>query len=281
MRRTLCLGAVVCLAGVAQASAAGVLYGLNSVANDPSTLYTLDPSTGSVTSSVPLTGSAVFASYTDLAYLDGTLYASDVFGNSGFGVVSINTTTGATNLIYNQGRDTNWHAMAADTNAGVLYAQSFGELVSYNPATNVASSVGPMTLPDDSFEGMAFDPVANQLYGVSFRGDFYQINTTTAVATFLGSTGVTGPQSGLGLTYDPTSASFYLSAAGDMAQPNVEGRSPIYRFTLASIASPQLLGIPVVDGFGIDGVEFVVPEPSSVALLAAGALTLLRRRRRS
>jgi hypothetical protein len=279
MGKAICLAALVCMAGVGHASTTGVLYGLNSVSNDPSTLYTLDTTTGAVTSAVPLTGTAIYASYTDLAYLNGTLYACDVFGTSGFGVVSINTTTGATNLLYNQGMNTNWHAMAADPNAGVLYAAT-NELIRYNPATNVATPVGALSIPNDAFEGLAFDPASNQLYGVSYHGDLYRIDTVTAVPTFLGSTGVEGPQSGLGLTYDSSSATFYLSAAGDMAAPTVEGRSPIYRFTLATISTPQLIGIPVVDGYGIDGVEFVViPEPSGMVLLAAGVLTLLRRHR--
>ncbi len=99
----------------------GGLIGLSS--NEPAVLYSIDASTGNATPIVTLNGGA---SLTGLAFLQGTLYGTDLFnfpggsgGNNDIGSIS---TGGIITFLSNQNGSANWHGLAADEAGGVMYS---------------------------------------------------------------------------------------------------------------------------------------------------------------
>jgi len=272
---------VVALAGAlaAPAAKAGLLVGIDSPANrlTASKLYQVNQSTGAATAFVTLNGPAVNASFTDVAYLGGKYYASDVeTGSFQFGLVSIDPTTGATTILSaNQGNNFNWQGLTAASSANLLYAvgQDNRVLSTFNVNTNAITAVGDTGVA--GIGDLAYDAAGDILYGITQSGILYSINMTTGAATRVSDTGLVGFL--VGLAYDSSDQAFYASLASQKGQP-----TNVYRFTLASAGSPTLLGaagIPGMDGLTIVPTTNQVPEPGSlpIVLIALAGVWLSRR----
>jgi len=173
----ICLIAISLLfAGTLGASAEGdaagrraVLYVAKGTFGVQGVLYTLDPATGAVLTTVGL--------------------LNDVAGhNYGMGALKHHPTTG---IFYG--------ATAHNSPTNPDY------LVTVNPVTALVTPIGPFgaVLTD-----IAIDPTTGIMYAVSgYNQKFYTINTATGLATQIGSTGL-GYQNGGGLAADRTGVLF-------------------------------------------------------------------------
>jgi hypothetical protein len=116
------LAASALISGMMPLSASATLFGVsNQPTGQRSSLYTIDPSTGTANFVANLTGG--FPNNSGLSFLGGTLYGSDIFATSGnTRVGTIDTTTGVYTGINNQGGSGNWWGLASNESAGLLYA---------------------------------------------------------------------------------------------------------------------------------------------------------------
>jgi hypothetical protein len=249
-------------------AAAGTLYGLSS--DWVPTLYTIDASTGQATPVAPL-GNASYSGLVGLDFLHGTLYATDINPAAGgpqrFGTIDINTAL-FTPTPGNQGGSVNLHGLAADEDAGVFFSIAIdqGKTLKQITPAGVVTTIGPTGIDG---RGMAYDNAHGILYATD-TGDFlsaarlYRINTATAVATYIGNTGVVGDY--IGLAYDEVDQTLYLNNGND---------HNLYRVDPATAAA-TLVGTNGVT-VPIDGLAWLnpaLPEPAG-ALLVIPALFLL------
>lgn len=264
-------------------AATSVLYGATA-AGGAGELYTINPLTGAMISNVGPLNDSLGANYpiTGLAFnpLTGVLYGStgNSVASSAAKLVSINPTTGLVTMI-------------GSFNAGP-----------------VNSSGTPSTMSD-----LAFDSAGN-LFGIGSIGgpQLYSINLLTGQATVIGSTGLTSTSGGglaispAGAFYGtPTSSRFGTYNSGTGAYANIANPTKpvggayaalafdggtLYGLDLGSTpAQTHLvtfdLGTGAVVDIGasignLDAIAFtIVPEPSTVTLLLAGAVGLFCSRR--
>jgi hypothetical protein len=268
--------------GLVAVDAHAQLYGISDPdigGGVPATLYTINPATGAATTIANLSG-AVFSSINGLDALGGTLYASDIAISTNptqwrFGTV--NRTTAAFTPINNQSGSSNWHGLAGNDNAGVLYTVDNDDgqtLKSITPAGAV-TTIGPTGVDPPGFAGLAYDANHNVLYGVTFRemGALYSINTATGLATRIGRLDPASSlfaTTALGLTYDPIHDVLFLNNADTNRLYSVN--------TATGLATS--IGLNGATNSGIDGLAFIVPEPSCFVLPLAALLHLRRGRKR-
>jgi hypothetical protein len=256
----LCAGALI---AVSSFPASAALVGLSS--STPGTLFSIDTATGNTTPIVNLSGTN-FTSIVGLEYLNGLLYATDVQDGVNFTFGSIDLNTGVYTPINLQGGSANWYSLAADPVANLLYsvdADNGNTLVSVTPG-GVITNIGPV---GSVIAGLAYDAVNHILYGIG-SGQLFTINVTTGTATLLGDTTIPFSNDA-GLAYDPATATLYMNtAAGTLYSLN----------TTSGVAS--FIGSNSVTL--IDGLAVIpdVPEPSSIALVALGAVAMALKLRR-
>ena len=215
------LALAAALALLAQPASAGELYAVSQVFDE---VYVVDTTTGAVTliSGVP-PGDNLSGIDFDTT---GDLFGIDAFW-SDRRFWSIDEDGGSATLIGGTGYDDVNKALAHDPTTGLFYsnrtwgAGAFNELVTIDPATGVATAVGPLTgdLPNPSgFAGMTFLPDGTLLgydpcnTGTSF---LYSIDTSTAIATLIGEIGSVSSIHG-GLAYDPDTDTLYMSSATEL-----------------------------------------------------------------
>ncbi|MFO0849654.1 MAG: hypothetical protein U0871_14030 [Gemmataceae bacterium] len=263
MRRLIFTLAAVAVTLASAGPAKAGLIGLDSAFPTPH-LYNVSTTTGTATPFVTVTGG--FTSLTGLAYLNGTLYATDVLAGQGFKFGSIDMATGAFTVINNQGGSANWHGLAANQAGNVLYSidiDNGNRLVSVTPA-GVITTIGPGAGIDG--RGMAYDNGNGVLYatGSGAGTSLYTVNTTTGLATLVGSTGISSGF--IGLAFDDATGTLYMTAA-----PGGNGPSNLYTVnTTTGLAT--LIGATGVSN--LDGLEFIptqaVPAPPAAVLAVLG-----------
>src|SRR5687768_6438195 len=265
--------------------------------------------------------------------LAGILYGATASGGPG-SLYVINPANGAalqTVGPLNDALGTNYPitGMAFHPTTGVLYgatgnnpASTASRLVTIDPATALVTVIGTFSGVPSNTSGtlstmgdLAFDAAGN-LYGVGTIGGphLYSINTATAAATSVGSSGLTSTTGGGldispgGVAYGtPTASRFgtYNLATGaytnitDPVKPGGGGAyaalafdgSVLYGLNSAPGTPPPTFLVTIDPATGavtnlggsvqsLDAIAFAIPEPAGLSLLALGAAALSTRRRR-
>lgn len=276
----LALGSVLALAGQVQAT----LYGATA-SGAAGNLYVLDPTNGSVIQNVGPTNDSLATNYpiTGLAVhpITGVLYGST--GNNPSATAALLLTIDPVTALV---------TVIGSYNAG---------------PTNTGGT--PATMTD-----LAFDAAGN-LYGIGSIGgpQLYSINTATAQATVIGTTGLTSTTGGgldinlSGQAYGTPTASRFgtydlvTGAYTNIADPVKPGggayaalafdeNGVLYGLNSASGSPPPTFLVIIDPATGavtslggsvtsLDAIAFTVPEPGSVAiLLVSGCIAMTRRR---
>lgn len=269
MRRVL-LATLAAIAIVANAWAIDPgLYGIQSINDEGNGLFRIDPLTGAATKITSLDKDPSLAG---ASFLNGELYVTDVFNwIPGVGYLlydRLDTETGVFTGIHDQGSDFNWHGLASSDALGVTWAIAQDIQGGHNKTlveTDVygnMTTIGPTTIDG---RGMAYDDTHGILYATNYDDSgLYSIDINTGAATYIGDTGVRCDL--VGLAYDEWTQTLYLNEA-DVTDSlyTVDVNTGIATLVGAN-------GHPWIDGLAW------IPEPSSLALLALGALSVLRRR---
>ncbi len=188
------------------------LIGLSSAG--PAVLYSIDASNGTAS---PIVTLDTEVSLTGLAYLQGTLYGSDLCFEKGlecetFFIGSIST-SGITTFLSDQNGSSNWWGLASDEAGGVLYTidnDNFNILTAQFPdgsAVTIGSGAGI------SGPGMAYDNANGILYVISGDGSLYTVSTVTGTSNLIGPTGIPGSIR-FGLAYDECNQILYANDGG-------------------------------------------------------------------
>ncbi len=241
------------------------LIGLSS--GSPGKVYSIDAGTGAAT----LLAATADTSLVGATFLGGKLYGSDVVDQSGFTVGTIDLVTGAYTVVGNQDGSSNWHGLASDEAAGLIYTIDIndGNKLKSMTAGGVVTTIGSGTGIDG--RGMAYDGVNGILYATGF-GSLYTVDVGLGTATLIGSLGISDGH--LGLAYDDLAGVLYANDG--------QGHG-LYSVDVATGVASLIGGngvTDIIDGLAwqpdIDG----VPEPGVLALLGASLLGFAASRRR-
>ena len=195
-----------------------------------------------------LSGAFSTPSFTDVAVLNGTFYASDVTGSpGGFNLVSFDPVTGVTTFLNGQGGDINWHGLAANPNAGVLYAVDKTDgnfhLILQIPTTSTLTLLGNVR-SGIAIDDLTYDAKNSVLYGIAQGGSLYAIDTTNGTPTLLGNTGLTPPGAPFelyGLALNSATGTFYVTATA-AAGGNTYEQGSIRSARSGTIGTPADIG---------------------------------------
>jgi DNA-binding beta-propeller fold protein YncE len=249
--------AVFCLSLFSQRSHA-ILYGVSD--GNPGSLYRIDEASGLATLIAPITPGNV--SLTGASFLNGTLYATDIFGQSNI-MGTIDITTGSFTASISQGFSINIHGLASDEAAGLLYTidQDDNNTLKSITASGVFTTIGSGTGIDG--RGMAFDGLNDILYAASGDNSLYIVDTTMGTAQLVGPLGISANR--IGLAYDEDTQTLYAN----------EGDVTFSLYTVnVSTGAASLVGANLATD--INGLAWVaVPELTTFALIAVGMVTSL------
>ena len=245
-----------------------MLYGVSTGTDN---LYTINPTTGAATL---VTGISESVSLTGASFLGGDLFACDVFGGGGLYIGTVNITTGVYTGVGDQDGSINWHGLASDESAGLLYSIDIDDgnkLKSMTP-TGTITTIG--TGAGIGGRGMAYDDANDILYATG-GGSLYTVSTSGGAATLIGAMGLGITGNRIGLAYDEDTNTLYANS-GDTQS--------LYTLNVGTGAA-VLVGLNNVGNAVVDGLAWysgpdVIPEPTTLALLGLGLAAVARRRRR-
>lgn len=253
--------AVTLFCGTAKAA---TLYGLSAAQK----IYSINVSTGVATEIIDL-GLGVNSALSMTASPDGLL-VHDRGANKQYLEIALPSLTVTPLGMVPSTRTVN----GIDYNAnGDLFAIDSGldDLSIQDPITGSVTVIGTPTGGNPYYSGLAFSPAGDLFTGL-MSTSLMQLDPLTGVGTTIGAYDAIT----LGLAFDANGTLFGAERNG----PSNSGSSLV---TLNPLTGSALSRIPIV---GIDSsivaLDFsplVVPEPTSLGLLAIGAVALLRRRR--
>ncbi len=247
----LLIGGVVCViqAGVAQAD--GILYFSRDGDSETSGLYSLDTENGAATR---LGVSGVTSATVGLA--EGR-NADVLYGSKWAGLLEINSDGSGWDDRGGVGNE----GLAYDVENEVLYGAINGRFRTIDPATG--NIILALISPGVDIEGLAY--ADGYVYGLA-RGEMglYRYDVAEKEWMVVGSTGILWDLVGLG--YDSSTQTLYAKGRQSM---NLYAINP-------GTASTRTIGSTGIAEGG--GLAFVVPEPTTVVLLAFGGFAALRRR---
>jgi hypothetical protein len=257
-------------------------------------LYSINLATGALSNEVAsqLPTSSGPTELNGMAYNQGKLYAvTEEFGTLLNSLITVTPATGAFTtvgsagaVVQGLGMGIAGGSMAFDPTTNVLYdlgptTGSFNTeyLVTINTTTGQGTVIGnPYTNSSGTvyrFSGMTFTPSGN-LYAIMALAaggnqsfSLVQLNKSTGSPTLIAT--LEGPAPSVtqlgGLSYDPASGNYYVLVGNNLDTINL---------TTGALAVVGATGNP-----SLVEISTTVPEPGSLALLAASGLALLRRRR--
>ena len=160
----------------------------------------------------------------------------------------------------------NANGLAFDTTRGLLFGSDniTNALFTIDPKTSTLTEIG-IIAGGELVEGLAFDPKTETLYGLAdLQNELIAIDRDTAVAT----TVLSGMPScnWRGLAFDQTHDVLYASVSVSGSLYRIEGLAE----------TPSLVEIGHLSpGKAIQGLAFIVPEPSMFMLLSISVISLV------
>jgi hypothetical protein len=279
--------ATLCLLVIGPDASADILYGISGAGGGSSTLYTIDPTSGAVSSTVgtvTVGGTGVMVTSIAFSPIDSKLYGVTNDPVSGKAeLVTINTGTGVAAAVGNLNTsppNTSTTALAFATNGTLFgYVKQGSQpesLFTINTGTGAATPIGASGVNPSSGDGMAMNS-AGTLYfaGKGASGTLYTLNTSTGAATpgpTLSNAPLTTNGQIKGMVFDSGSTLFAINLQTGTFNANLVTIDPVTGI-LTNIGSTQ-------NGLsGLADLPAAVPEPSSLALAAAAALAWAVRNR--
>ena len=264
MDNKLTLALVVFLITISQQSMAGLI----GISSSTDSAYSIDSSTGAATLITAIDGNV---SLSGASFLDNNLYATDIFGGSLY-MGSINLSTGDYTGIADQDGSANWHGLATDESAGLLYSIGINNTLYSITASGTITSIGTGTNIDG--RGMAFDDASGILYATG-GSNLYTVDTLLGTSALVGGMGIGSDY--MGLAYDEINDILYANGSSI-------GANSLYTLDINTGAATSI-GLNGVNG--IDGLAWIdagqVPEPATLALFGIGlaGLGFARKKRKS
>jgi hypothetical protein len=196
-------------------------------------LLTVDPLTGTVLNSIPISGSQ--ALFGGLTAEGATLYSIDGY-NDGLSdrTFRVDSSTGAGTIVGDTGENWNFRSVEIHPLTGVLYATRDNELYTIDKITGLATSIGAITGANlDQFTCFAING-AGVAYGFDIGGTgLYQLDLVTAAATHLGD--VNSP---LGImqdaAFDSAGTLWVSGISGGVSTIDINTQAETFRFGTGS-----------------------------------------------
>lgn len=197
----------------------GVLYGLNTFDGVvESSLFTIDPATGSTTLVGQVVSNGWWISEGDLGFdpSSGRLFAVGAWGPGEPYLIEADRWTGAASPIAAVPRDWDLSAMAFDSRGRLFALELYGgQLVELDPVTGAVVSAIPLALRG-AVGGMALNPADGRFFvadgSTNGTNDLWSLDPDTGALAWIGQTGVPDGLAGLALVPEP--AGVLLLCAG-------------------------------------------------------------------
>jgi hypothetical protein len=210
-------------------NAAGtVLYAIQFNTTAPSTLGTLDTTTGAFTPIGPISGAAAGeANIGGLSFdaSNNTWYALAPTGAGVNNLYTLDVATGNTTLVAPLSDPAALFIDVAVDNAGnmIVHDIATDTMSSVNKTTGVCTLLGPTGFAANFAQGMDFDPATNTLYATIYTGGgtgaYCTVNTTTGACTQLLSTTPWNAEMEMAIRAGSTAPSCYANCDGSTNVP--------------------------------------------------------------